>query len=46
MRLRKHVVMLPLKVLPLRVAKSNVRKEVPLQAVRAVQAMLTRMVHF
>ena len=46
-RLREHVVILPLKLLPLRVAKFDVRlKEMPLQAVRAVQAMLTRMVLF
>ena len=47
MRLREHLVVLPLKLLPLRVAKFDVRlKEMPLQAVRAVQAMLTRMVLF
>ena len=39
--------MLPLKVLPLRVAKSDVRlKQGPLQAVRAMHTILTRMVLF
>ena len=45
--LRERVIMLPVKALPLRVAKFDVvLRERPLQAVRAKQTMLSRMVLF